>query len=422
MKSGRSLHRSGDSMMIRKTNTRELPFRKSVAFMLVFYWAVLVAWQNISGAEARSSMDLVIKVGLLLYFSWFYLRRARYVSGKILWVLLLAFCLLITAFSETEFPLSNVIAYGYPVIFLTMVYGLGDHYEITRKQLLSFCNWVIAIVLYAAVYAIIFCREQFVGIFSLRSAYGNELTSFFVSNFEYGMYLAAAIISCFICLKYGSPASSARFFYVVSLCVFVPQIILTYSRTSLFALIICLIVIALGGKGKIKYWVLGIMIIAAIVVLFIPVLRQYVYRIVLKGNIASSRDRLALGAIEYYQNGSFLQKIFGFGIQKSRSFFELEYRHGSVHNAYLLVLLYFGIMVLITMIAFLLIQILVNIKLRKVNLFLGTIFLGQTLMVCLMMLTTTALLFTSSIDSYFMTVFYIIVPKYVRNSIRNQTF
>ena len=408
-------------MKMRKSNVSDQPFRKSVAFMLVFYWAILVAWQNISGTETRGAADIVVKAGLLLYFCWFYVKRARVVNGKICWVLLIAIFLLITSISEISFSLKNLIFYVYPVLFMAMVYGLGDSYEITRVQLISFCNWVIAITMYAAVYAFIFQREMFIGVLSLTGAYSNELTSFFLSNFEYGMYLASAIISCLICLKYGDSISSKRFYYV-AIAIFAVQLALTFSRSTLYALIICLIVIALVGKGKTRYWIIGLSTLTVLAVLSIPELKQFVYRVVMKGNNLSDRGELALGAIDLYRSGSVAQKIFGFGIEETQRYFALMFRHPNVHNAYLQVLLYFGLAGFLPLMLFLVIQIIICIKILRRNRYLGSIFLGQLLMVIAIMFTTTAIIFTSSIDSYFLTMFYIVVPKYVRNSLRKHTF
>jgi len=423
MRNGENLHRSGDGMMIQQTNTPELPFRKSVAFLLVFYWAVLVAWQNISSAEARSSVDVVIKVGLLAYFSWFYLRRGRLVSGKILWVLLLAVFLLVTAFSETEFPLSNVIAYGYPVIFLTMVYGLGDRYEITRKQLLGFCNWVIGIVLYACIYAFIFCQDQFIGILAVSQAYGNELTSFFLSSHEYGMYLACAMVSCGLCLKYNNQMTRIRkAFYIVVLAVFDLNLVLTFSRTSMAGLAVFLLVFILTEKGRLKWWILGMLLVLGIIILSSPELSDYVYRIVLKENNMANRDNLISGGIRYYQAGSLLEKMFGYGIYDTRIYFEYYLRNGSVHNAYLQVLLYYGAAGFCFLIVFLLTQIAVAVKMIRVDRFFGSVRLGLVGMALLMMFTNTAIIFTSPIDSYFMTVYMFVVPKYVGNAIVRHRF
>lgn len=410
-------------MIIRKTNILEQPFRKSVAFMLVFYWAVLVAWQNISGTEARTTIDLVIKMGLLLYFCWFYLKRARTVSAKILWVMLLAVSLSITAVAETEFPLSNVVMYFYPVVFLAMVYGLGDKYEITKKQLITFCNWVIAITMYAAVYAIIFCWDQFASAFLITNAYNNELSSFFLSSHEYGMYLACAMISCGLCLKYDDQITPVKkMVYIAALVILALNLVLTFSRTSMAGLVVFLLVFIFVGKGSLKRWVLAGLVLVGLTILLSPKLSSFVYDIVLKRNNLAGRDGLFAAGIRYYQSGTFWEQIFGYGIQDTRKYFEYYLRHGSVHNAYLQILLYFGAVGLLYLLAFLLSQFWMSVKLLGRDHFFGAVSLGLTMMAMMMMVTNTQIVFTSPIDSYFLTMFMFVMPKYVRNAIRNDRF
>lgn len=398
------------------------PFRKNVSCMFIIYWVVLVFWQNVGGAEVRSSVDMVIKIGLLAYFVWFYLRKAKRISKKIVWVFLLSASLLITAAREEQFPLSNVIAYAFPIIFITMVYGLGDRMEINRQHLVAFCNCVIAITLYAAIYAVIFCWDQFETVFMINIAYGNELSSFFASNFEYGMYLVAAIICCLISLKYNNDSRKKKRFYICCIVVFSINLILTFSRTALFAIIGFFLVYMLFGKGKLRRWILALMLISLVAVFVSPDLRTFLFNVVLKRNALGDRDILAVNAIEYFANGSVADILFGHGIYKSRVYFELEYGHGSVHNAYLQMLLYSGLVGFLFMLIFLLAQVYVSFRTIRRDRFIGIVSFGCVMMAMMMMMSTTAIIFTSSIDSYFLTMFFIVVPKYVRNSLYRGSF
>ena len=410
-------------MKLKNVNTAELPFRKSVGFMLVSYWAVLVFWQNISGAETRGSADLAIKLVLILYFVWFYLHRVKTVGAKILWVMLLAVSLLITAFSEAEFPISNVIAYAYPIIFLSMVYGLGDKFEISKRHLIAFCNWIIVITLYAAIYGMVFLPEQFSGIFSVSQAYGNEVTSFFFSSHEYGMYLACAMVSCCICLKMDTGSSTTKkVFYIFAMAVLSLNLLFTFSRTSLLGVAVFLISYIFLGKGRLKRWILAIVVIAVIITIFSPEISQYLFRIVMKENTLSGRDDLLRSGIAYYRSGTFMKRIFGYGIHDTQIFLKYDLWHSSVHNAYLQILLYYGAVGLLFMLSFLISQLWESIRFIRQDRFWGSVSLGLVLMAMAMMFTNTAIVFTSPIDSYFLTIFMFVVPKYVRNAIRHRRF
>lgn len=393
-------------------------FRKNVSFMFVVYWAVLVAWQNIGGAQARSSVDIVIKVGLLAYFVCFFLARSRKVSWKILLVILLALCLLMTAFVEVQFTLGTLINYLYPVAFLAMVYGLGDRFEINREQLISFSNCIIAITLYAAVYAIIFCRDQFLNLSSLKSAYGNEMKSFFYSSHEYAMYLAAAIISCVLCMRLKTVLTKKqKMYYIIAMAIMIPNFVLTYSRTALAGLVLFLLTFVFLGNGKIRRIIIVSVVVFLLVCIFIPEMTGFIYRIVLKENMMSERDILAAGAIEYYRSSSLFRQIFGSGIYATKSFVATQYKHDSVHNAYLQVLLHYGVVGLLFMVMFLITQVYTCVRFLRQERFLGSVYLGFVIMAAMMMFTNTAIIFSSPIDSYFLTIFMFVVPKYVRNAI-----
>lgn len=408
-------------MVIRIRYADKDSFFHSVGFMFVVYWAVLVFWQNVGGAELRGTWDTLIKIGLLLYFVCYYLKRTRIIGHKVTWILLLTVCLLLTAIREEKFPLSNVIAYVYPIVFLLMVYGFGDRFEITRDHLIAFCNCIIVITLYAAIYALIFHWDQFTGAFSIDGAYGNELSSFFVSNFEYGMYLVAAITSCIICLKYSANNGQKRIFYLCVLIIFASNLILTFSRTSIFSIGVLIAVFFMLGSKKTKRW-LATGIIGGLILFAVPEIRRFAYEIVLKENQLSGRDILMREALKLFNDGTPLEKLFGFGIYDTRELFRQEHNHSSVHNAYLQVLICHGVVNLAFMVTFLLVQLRVAVSFIKKDCFLGVLFLGMLLIAITMMTTTTAQIFSSPIDSYFLTMFFIVVPKYVRNSVTSGSF
>lgn len=403
--------------------SKKQQFSKSSAFLFAVYWTVLVVWQNFGGTTARTSIDVVIKIALLLYFVFFYMQRYKKMSTKILVVFFIGVILLFTAVNTETFSLSTLISYVYPILFLAMVYGVGDGFVITKEHLLVFCNWIIFVTLYAALYAIIFCWNQFAGALSLSSAYGNELCSFFASNHEYGLYLLSAIVACFLCLKFTHAMSfGRRIYYIVVLGIFCINLVLTFSRTSMFALAMFIVIFVIFGKGSFKKWFIFLAIVGATVVFLTPQLSNFVFSIVLKGNTAAGRDVLYNAAVNFYANGTLFEKIFGFGISNTRNFFENAYDHASIHNAYLQVLLYYGAFGLTTMVLFIFSQIIACIKFMKKDRYLGAVFLGLIISAIAMMITNTTIVFTSPIDSYFMTIFMFVVPKYVRNAVNRGAF
>lgn len=396
----------------------------NVSFMLFLYWAVLVLWQNISGTTAKSAGDVVVKIGLLLYFVVFYLLRAKRLYFKAGWALVLVLCLVIPFLGEADRSMNVMVSYIYPVLVLFMAYGLGDKLEINKKQLVAFCNSVILVVLYAAIYAVIFCADQFKAAFSIDYAYGNELSSFFVSNFEYGVYLMCGIVACMICMYFQPRATRfMKAFYAIAIAVFAVNIVLSFSRTTIFSMILFLLVYVVFSKNrKYKTAIIVLAVLTALAIAFIPELNRFVFDIVLKGNTMSGRDELGELAMKYFDKSTGLEKFFGHGISESRAFFEEATSHGSVHNAYLQVLVYYGLSGVAFVVIFLVMQIITCVKEMKKDRFIGVVSLGLVCAAALIMVTTTAIIFNSSIDSFFVTMFMILIPKYVRNSIQNNRF
>ena len=81
-----------------------------------------------------------------------------------------------------------------------------------------------------------------------------------------------------------------------------------------------------------------------------------------------------------------------------------------------------GAVGLLFLLSFLTSQIWESICFIKRDRFLGSVSLGLVLMAMLMMFTNTPIVFTSPIDSYFLTIFMFVVPKYVRNAISKNRF
>lgn len=399
--------------------------KNNVHIIFLIYWVVLVAWQNLSAVTNRSGLDLFIKVGLLGMLTIYILTHNRIALGKplIIWICLCG-CLLITFISKETWSFGVLVSYVFPILFVFLTLVVGGEFTIDKEQLITFLHVVIAIVFYMAAYAIVFFTDQFASAFSITSAYGNELSSFLISSHEYGLYLVGGITSCLICLYFKQLDSlKAKVPYIVSLVLFVPNLILTFSRTSLVGMA-CVIIafILLGKSGKLKRTMLLFVSVFALCMIFIPALRIFFYSIVFKGNASAGRDVLFSMAIDYYDEGSLVEKLWGQGITESRQYFERETSHGSVHNAYLQILLYFGVIVLMLLFAFFLAQFYSDFKMLRTDRFWGAIFFGIHLMCVAVMMTNTAFLFNSSIDSYFLTIFTIVVPKYVRNAICSGVF
>lgn len=399
--------------------------KNGIIYLLIAYWVVLVAWQNISNATARTGFDTFLKAGLLVAFCIFFLNASKLkLNLNIVLIFFIAVSLLITFILNESITLYSIISYFYPIVFMICVYGLGGNLTINKKQLLIFLNCIIAVVLYMVIYALIFKTSQFTTALRLNTAYGHELSSFLTSNHEYGLYLSMAIISSIICydLKYDKPLKQ-KWFYIVVICLFLINLLLTFSRTSMLGAGIALIIYCIFGKKSFLKNILLILGLIAIVLIFtVSDLRDFFFKIVLKDGNLAGRDDLTDLAIYKFNNANVLQKLFGYGDTDIRLFFTNKLAHSSIHNAYLQILLSYGLIPLICLIVFLIYNIFYCFKLCKYNKFIGVLFLAIVLFGIAIMFTNTTILFMSPIDSYFLTIFVVVLPKYVGNTIIKKEF
>lgn len=398
--------------------------KNRIEMVLIGYWLVLVVWQNISSTTARTSVDVLIKAGLIVFFVVYFASKSNFQLGKILPITLITMILLLCFFLNGNFNLNSILAYLYPILTITCIYGLGDEFVINKNQLIWLLNGIILIVLYMVLYAIIFCSDQFTNAFRLSTAYGNELKSFLFSNYEYGLYLAIATTSAIICfeLKHNLPLRK-RWQYIVVIPIFMSNLILTFSRTSIIAMLLILLIYCFFGQrsGLKKLIIFGLT--AFILAIFIiPTLREFFIEIVFKGNNFSGRDELSSIALEKFLDANWIQKLFGYGDSNIRKIFGDELGHASVHNAYLQILLSYGAIPLFMLIVFLTYSVIYCVKLCKYNRFLGVILASMVGFAMVVMTTTTSILFTSPIDSFFLTMFVAIIPKYVGNAVKKGDF
>ncbi len=398
-----------------------------IEWLLLIYWVILVAWQNLSGAMARTGFDTVLKIALLFSFCVFFLVKRENVSnfnvGFII-ISIFALSLAITFVLYEELSLSAILSYFYPVLFLMCVYLLGGEFTINKKQLMFILNGVILVVLYMVVYALIFKTSQFANALSLRSAYGSELSSFLLSSHEYGLYLSIATISAIICYELkGACPLSQKWYYVAVIPLFLLNILLTFSRTSMLGIGIALVIYCIFGKKSIlKRLIIICGVIALLIVINVDMFRDFFIRIVFKEGELAGRDELAVLAIEKFENASLSQKLFGFGDTAFRAYAQRIAKHSSIHNAYLQILLSYGLIPLLFLAIYLIYDVFYCIRLCKHNKFIGILFLAIVLFGTAIMFTNTTMLFMSPIDSYFLTVFVVMLPKYVGNAIIKKSF
>ena len=392
---------------------------KDIAFLFLLYWILLVAWQNILHVATGSTLDSLFKMALLFFLLFKSIGTRFTISTMTLgYTLIVAFNLLITWIIDGQFTLRYILNYIYPVVFAFVFLGINGNYQITSKELVLFLKGIIACVLFFSLYAVIFDTGKFLNAFSISSAYGHELTSIFVSNHEYGLYLMAGIISCLLCIKL---ENRKKWFYIASICLFAINIVLTYSRTSLFATAILAIISMRGDKRTKRF--MGILVFLGIsMIIASSSLRDYIFNIVMKGNNDAGRFDLMEFGFGLFRQGSLITKLWGYGVGRVGSYISIAEGHKSLHNAYLQTLVGYGLTGCGTILLFLYSHLKLSLKTIRINKFMGSVCCGLLFACVSTMFTNTAVIFTSPVDSFFLTIFSIIIPRYVMNAVIAEVF
>lgn len=403
---------------------KEVIKRKSIVFPLFIYWLILVIWQNVSEYTPRSSVATIIKVILLAYLAFEFIRdgiKLKY-GNFFLWMLFTSSTMYLISSTEGERTTQLLIYYYFPIIFSFLTLLCRSDTEVDKKSYLTFLKLVIVTVLYMALYSLIFQTSKFTGFLSLSSSYGHELSSFFVSNHEYGMYLVFAITATIICYQ-NATSLGVRILYLLLLLLFGVNLAATLSRTSLLACAVIITVFVLISKNSgIKKWFLFFVFIVVLLLLFVPEAQDFFQRIILKENNDAGRFDMWDSAILKFKNASIATKLFGHGYTYISYYLSVTFSHGSLHNMFLHTLLLWGVVGECFLIGVIISSIKKAIGIYKHNRNMSVIFLALVFSTITFMFTNTACIMQSPIDSYMLTVFTIIVPRYVANSIQKGTF
>jgi O-antigen ligase len=397
-------------------------FKKGVCYIFIVYWLVLVLWQNLGSASLRGTADTILKLALLSFLTAKFFLKSHYVKKKemaIIYVFAITQMISLMLNDAGSFSFSLAVFYAFPTLFLFLTFGIGSRFCVSEKEIEMMNKLVIIVCLYAILYTIVFEPAQFIAAFSSKSGYGSELHAFFISMNEFAMYLFYGIVSCIMKIeRLKNESTSKKLAYYVMLAIFLGVQILTFSRTSIIATLAFLIVYSvIFFKSKLSKKILICLLISLAIIVAVDPIRDYFFRTVFKSGKSNSRMKLLPMAIEFFKNGTPLQKLFGHGISSTREYFFSELTYGSVHNGYLQIILYYGVVGLTFLLAFLIGQFISIVRMFKKDRYVGVLSLSMLAYVVLTMFPSTLIIFSSSIDCFFLTSVLIILPKYMRNAV-----
>ncbi len=395
---------------------------------LFCYWLTLLIWQNVRTAVNRGSLDLLVKGVMLAFLVFIYLLNNRYIKRDILLICIVYLAIIAVSKLPQGIPTTDdLLYYAFPIVMLLLLCGVGGEFTVNKKQLLSLCNCLIVTVSYIVLYALIVHTDSFLYAADVTNAYGNELRSFLASSHEFGLYLAFGMMAILLCMELSEHIGSfLRAVYIITFSVFAISLILTFSRTSIVAFALMLVCyLIFFSKAKTGRQILLISLFVLLTVLLIPSARRYLTEIVFKNNNDAGRGEMLGAGWDIFMRCDLRGKLFGIDRERAQMLLYYRYRHMSFHNAYIQVLVTNGI----CGIAFFATAIFITVRSicrtlkkhlqwRSLTLLLFA-FLGAA---CFYMMTQTTILFASSIDSYFISLFGIVVPQYVCNAICAGTF
>ena len=406
--------------------TKYSPFGKSdkgISLAIYIYWIILVLAQNTGEYDGESSMIMVLKLCLVMMLVIVFMRgQVSLTPFRFgLWLLFVVEAFYLFGIVEGNLSGSLIIYYCFPVILSFLVYVLKPYAQINKKDFLIYLKLVIAAVTYFAIYAIITEPEKIFSMSAATATYGNELSSIFISNHEYAMNLVFGITSCIICAQ--NSEKKYDFLYIGLIGLFGINLLATFSRTGYVAcMAIILIFIAFSKKNTLRSVFIAGIIVGVVLLIMVPAIRNYVFVVLFKENNDAGRFEMWEYSIKYFKDLRMSEQLFGIGTTKTSAEFEHLFQHKSVHNSFIQVLLVWGVVGVIFLIGVFVFSIVDSIRIRKYDKNLSAIFLALTVSAVAFMFTNTSCLMQSPIDSFMLTAFTIVIPKYVRNAIKHGSF
>lgn len=394
---------------------------RTIVITVYLYWLVLLLWQNFGNYQ--SSATIVGKVVLLvLLIIVFLMNNVKiFATHFFVWSLFAIFMMFNFLLIDIKITGASLVYYVFPVVFSFLTLVCQNKAAICKKDYLIFLKLFIATVVCMAMYSVFFQTSYFVNLFGLKEAYGNELTSFLISSHEYGMYLVFAITAILICYQ-NTHRLLHKIIYLAMLGLFVLNLLATFSRTSMLACAVIIIVFTfVSSNNKIKKWMILTMIVFGVACILLPPIRTFVYNVLLKGSDDAGRFDMWNVAIEQIKDAPIVTKLFGQGYLRTETYFQSNFQHNTVHNMFLQNFLIGGLIGTIFEICVIIGAIKNAIACLGYNRNQAVVFIALAFSVIAFMTTNTASIMQSPVDSYMLTVFAIIIPKYVCNSIcRNE--
>lgn len=386
---------------------------------LFIYWFILLVWQNLFVYSNTNQFTYLIKLSLIVFLI-ISMGHKKILVNETKMVIWLVFVLeaLYLLFVRDTLSVSNIVYYIFPVVFSLLIFICNNSTSISLSEYKRFLFLVVLASLIMALYALFFQTNQLLGVFGLSSAYGYELKSFFISNHEYGMYLTFGIASTLFLYQEVEKDKRNTLVFIVVISLLGLNLIATISRTSIVACaVIVIIMLLLTKRTPVKKWFIVGVVILVLLFALSRSFQQFFQSVVLKGGNDADRFVMWRVSMQEFKESSLIEKLFGHGLGYVTDFAHQRFMHSSLHNSFVQVLMVWGVIGVIFLIGVILSAIFLSLKTIRINKNIGSIFLAFALSAIAFMFTNTACLLQSPIDSFMLTIFTIVVPRYVMNGL-----
>ena len=379
------------------------------------YWIMVILWQTFRPVANRSLVDTFVKVALFGIVLLYSIKHRNTKHSNNITVIFAVYLItqVITIFCDSitnGVVITTIFMMIQIVVFLIWLHNE----EISKATLEWFAKGVIIVAIVMGAYSIIYKTGRFIRAYTSIGAYGSECRSFLYSNHEYALYLATAIMFT-VWLQFSKRIEWKSFVLLISFLAI--NLISAFSRTAIMGCIIAVSLLAFAA-GK-EYF--SRLVVTGCSVFFISMasgkIRNFILNKILKGSIEKAgsivdEGRSAMYQSEwwYFKEGSLLEKLFGHGYAGNQA---------GGHDAYLVILNTGGVIMFIffmTLVIFCLKKSWICMQNDKM---IGSLCLGLQMLVLLYMVAQTPIIFYSTMDSFFITVLFVMIPFYTSNYLAN---
>ena len=385
--------------------------KHGIAKVMFAYWIAVILWQTFRPVANRSIADSLVKVslfGVVLLHAIYNsdTRHSELVTAAFLVFTLTQFITVI----RDSFSTGSLVTVGFMFAQIIAFLIMQRNEEISDDSLEWLAKLIILISVIMGLYSILFKTGRFIRSFTKVGFYGSECKSFLYSNHEYALYLATAIILT-VWLQYKKHGNGYLF---ALLTVFLAvNLISTFSRTAIIGCAAGVIILSFLMGSRTRAYIVLVIAAGVCALILSRGLRAFFLQKILKNSIADSgsvldKGRAAMyrGEWLYYLNGTFIEKLFGHGYNGNKT---------GGHDAYLMILNTGGIAMFLFFISVILWSLGRTLICFRIQRETGSLCFALQTLVLLYMVAQTPILFYSSMDSFFITMLFVLIPLYTSN-------